>query len=227
MWNGLGFRVVVQALVLGVLIAACANQKEPAQAAINDIESAVKAAGADAQQYAADKLATVNQGLARLKASFDQRDYKAVTDGAPAVLASARSLHDDVTAGQARESEVLDGRWKALATEVPTSVETIGRRLASLRHQKPLPHGVTRGELSHFASSLDAAKRSWERATADHSAGRLKAAVDSASQAETATLRAAEGAGNEQRLRALLSRRASGASCVWSRLGASIPPSRD
>lgn len=180
-------KVIAQTLILGVLIAACGSQKGPAQTAINQIDSALKAAGADAQHYAATRVAEVNQGLAKLRTSFDANDYQAVVDGAPPVLAKARTLGDAVASGKALEADALDRRWKALAAEVPKSLDTVERQLSTLERRKSRPHGVTSRELSRFATSFNGAKAAWEKASAEHAAGHLKDALENANQAETKT----------------------------------------
>lgn len=180
-------RVIAQTMILGVLIAACGSQKAPAQTAINEIDSALKAAGSDAQHYAATQVAAVNEGLTKLRTSFDAKDYQAVVDGAPPILAKARSLGDAVASGKALEADAFDRQWKALAAEVPKSLDMVGRQLSTLEHRKSLPHGVTTRELSRLATSLNGAKAAWEKASSEHAAGRLKDALENANQAETKT----------------------------------------
>ena len=75
-----------------LLLAGCANQMEPAQKAIADIEAAITAAGPDASQYIPDELQAVTSQLADLKAKFDQKDYKGVLAAAPALLTQAQGL---------------------------------------------------------------------------------------------------------------------------------------
>ena len=78
------------ALFAGLALAACVNQMEPAKKLIGDVEAAVIAAGADAQQYIPEQVTSVNQRLTELKEAFDKQDYKTVITGAPALLTDAK-----------------------------------------------------------------------------------------------------------------------------------------
>ncbi len=73
-----------------LLLVGCANQMEPAQKAIADVEAAIAAAGPDAAQYIPDQLQAVTGQLADLKAKFDKKDYKGVIAAAPALLTQAQ-----------------------------------------------------------------------------------------------------------------------------------------
>ena len=80
------------------------------------------------------------------------------------MLANANALGDAVTAGKARQLDALDEKWKALATEVPSSMDAgSARRLAALEHQKPLPHGI------NYAASFRVSRPGW---TAPRALGR-------------------------------------------------------
>lgn len=61
-----------------LIIAACANQMEPAKNALDNINATLAAASADAQKYVPDQLSSAQSKVAALTASFDKKDYAAV-----------------------------------------------------------------------------------------------------------------------------------------------------
>jgi hypothetical protein len=163
-----------------VVIAACGNQMEPAQKAITDIESAVAAAGADAEKYIPEQVAAVKGSVDALKAAFDQKDYKSVVTGAPAVLAEAQGL---VAAAAAKKDEVmaaLNGEWTQLSTELPAAVTAIQGRIDELSKAKKLPEGLDKAAVEGAAAGLAEAQTLWTEATAAFGAGALEEAVTKA-----------------------------------------------
>ena len=73
-----------------VVLAACANNMEPAQKFLTQIQGAVTAASADAQKYIPDQYKSVQDQIARLQGAFDKQDYSAVVTAGPTVLAAHR-----------------------------------------------------------------------------------------------------------------------------------------
>lgn len=163
-----------------VVIAACGNQMEPAQKAIADIESAVAAAGADAEKYIPEQVAAVKGSVDALKAAFDQKDYKSVVTGAPAVLADAQGL---VAAAAAKKDEVmaaLNGEWTQLSTELPAAVTAIQGRIDELAKAKKLPEGLDKAAVEGATAGLAEAQTLWTEATTAFGAGALEEAVTKA-----------------------------------------------
>lgn len=163
-----------------VVIAACGNQMEPAQKAITDIESAVAAAGADAEKYIPEQVAAVKGSVDALKAAFDQKDYKSVVTGAPAVLAEAQGL---VAAAAAKKDEVmaaLNGEWTQLSTELPAAVTAIQGRIDELSKAKKLPEGLDKAAVEGAAAGLSEAQTLWTEATNAFGAGAVEEAVTKA-----------------------------------------------
>ncbi len=166
--------------VAGLVLAACASQMEPAKKMIADVEAAVAAAGADAQQYVPDQVAAVNQKLADLKSAFDKQDYKAVLAGAPALLNEAKGLADAAAAKKKEVLEALGAQWTALAAELPQSVSAVESRLAVLAKSRKLPAGVTKDGVAAAKSGLAEAKGAWDEAKTAFGAGNVQAALDKA-----------------------------------------------
>jgi hypothetical protein len=173
-------------LMAALLLAGCANQMEPAQKAIADIEVAVEAAGADAAQYIPDQLQAVTSQISDLKMKFDQKDYKAVIAAAPALLTQAQGLAAAAgTAKQAAEAaalEALNAEWGALATDLPAQLAAVSGRVAILSKSKKLPAGLDAATFDAAKSGTDEAAILWEQATAAQAAGNVEQAVTSGRQ---------------------------------------------
>ena len=78
------------ALVAATMLAACANQKEPAEQAVAKVEASLNEIRTDAQQYAAEQLQTVEASVNRLKENLAKQDYRQVVIGAPSVCLGSR-----------------------------------------------------------------------------------------------------------------------------------------
>lgn len=163
-----------------LVLAACANLQQPAQKLLADIDAAVAAAGADAQQYIPDQLADVKQRLGDLKAAFDKQDYKAVMAGAPALLTSAKALAAAAAAKKTEVLEKLNTQWTALATALPQTVAAIDARIATIAKTRKLPAGVTKDGVTAAKSALADAKSAWNDATSTFGAGNVQGALDKA-----------------------------------------------
>jgi hypothetical protein len=165
---------------VGLALVACANQMEPAKKLLDDVAAAVTAAGADAQQYIPDQVASVNQKLAEFKAAFDKQDYKTVISGAPALLNEAKGLADAAAAKKKEVLEALGAQWTTLAAELPQAVSAVEAKLATLAKTKKLPAGITKDGVAAAKTGLAEAKTAWDEAKASFGAGNVQAALDKA-----------------------------------------------
>ena len=178
------FRQYASLCFLGILLASCASQKEPAQKLIADIEAAVNAASTDATNYVPDQLLDVQHKLGDLKASFDKKDYKAVVSGAPPVMSAAQAL---ASAAAAKKDEVLKGlneQWVGMASTLPGNANAIQSRIdyLSQKANKKLAGGV---DLDAAEASLSDATALWSKAQAAFTAGDLNGAVAIAGSVKT------------------------------------------
>jgi hypothetical protein len=172
-----------------LLLAGCANQMEPAQKAMADIEAAIAAAGPDASQYIPDQLGAVTQQLADLKAKFDQKDYKGVIAAAPALLSQAQGLagaaasaKEAAEAAKAAALEALGAEWTTLSAALPAQVAAIESRVNILSKSKKLPANLDQATFDSVKTGLADAKSLWEQATAAQASGNVEAAVTAARQ---------------------------------------------
>jgi hypothetical protein len=172
-----------------LLLVGCANQMEPAQKAIADVEAAIAAAGADAAQYIPDQLQAVTSQLADLKAKFDKKDYKGVIAAAPALLTQAQGLagaaataREAAEAAKAAALEALNAEWTALSGTLPAAVAAIESRVNILSKSKKLPASLDAATFESVKIGLADAKTLWDQATAAQASGNVEAAVTAARQ---------------------------------------------
>jgi hypothetical protein len=155
------------ALALG----ACANQMEPAQQAIANIDTAVAATATEAAKYVPDQYKDLQAKVASLKASYDNKDYAAVLAAAPAVLDQARGIG----AGASLKKEELDAKlttgWAALTASLPAQVNAVQSKLASLSKMSKPPKGI---DVAAAQAAFGDAPAEWKQATVAFAAGNIE-----------------------------------------------------
>ena len=167
-------------LAMALLLAsACANYKEPAQAAISEAEAALQDIAADAQKYAPEQYQAVADQLASAKATFDKGDYKAA-------LAAARDLPGKVTELGATVTKAKDAalagmkdEWNTLSADVPQMLEAIQSRVDMLSKSRKLPKNIDQASFDAAKSGLETMKQNWTAATQASAAGNVEEAVAS------------------------------------------------
>jgi hypothetical protein len=161
-------------LMAAVLIAGCANQKAPAEAAIANAESALAQVRDMAQKYVPDQLQQVDAQLNGLKDSVAKGDYKGVLAAAPALMTAIGGLKDAAAAKQAEAQAAMakaKDAWTSMSTDVPKMVDAIQSRVDVLSKSHHLPKGVTKDALASAKSGLDSMKSSWNDATTAATSG--------------------------------------------------------
>jgi hypothetical protein len=177
-----------------LMLVGCANQMQPAQKAIADIEAAITAAGPDASQYIPDELQAVTGQLADLKAKFDQKDYKGVLAAAPALLTQAQGLAGSASsamqaaeAARAAALEALNAEWTTLSGALPAAVAAIESRVNILSKSKKLPASLDAAAFESVQAGLADSKALWDQATAAQASGDVEGAVTAARQVKEKT----------------------------------------
>ena len=127
------------------VLAACANQKEPAERAVAQVEMSLGEFRADAEKYAADELKDVNDSLNNLKNNLAREDYRAVIRGAPSVTSGVTSLKQTVEQRKADAAQMLEaaqGEWNELSANVGPAVEALQKRVDQIAKTRRLPKGL-------------------------------------------------------------------------------------
>lgn len=165
-----------------LLVGGCAQQRGPANKALESIEASLKDVKADAAKYAPEGLKGVESQLARLKESYDKKDYANVLAGTPQLDKAVASLKEAVQSGKKHARVALataKAEWENLNTEVPKMVENIQTRVDELSKKK-IRFRVSKEELESAKSGLEWMKTEWSEATAAANSGKQVAASEKA-----------------------------------------------
>jgi hypothetical protein len=181
------FRFLLPALAaVAMLASGCAQQRGPANKALESVEDSLKNIRDDAQKYAPEGLKAVDAQVANLKESFDKKEYDNVLAGTPALQKAVDSLSAAVNSGKAQARSAVAAaktEWEGLNTEVPKMVDTIQARVDELTKKKHLPFGVSKDEFEGAKAGLESIKTTWADAKSEFEKGD---AVEATSKAKTA-----------------------------------------
>jgi hypothetical protein len=168
------------AVAAALVLTACANQKEPAEKAVAQIEASLADFKADAEKYAADDLRGVEESVARLKGELASKNYKAVVMQTPTVSSNIAALKDSVAKKKAEAEEMLAAaqqEWTDLSASVPDIVAKLQAKEDSLTKSRKLPKGVDKAAFEAAKTDFEALKSSWAEAGAEFSSGMVADAV--------------------------------------------------
>lgn len=166
-----------------LLPGACANQMEPAQRAISDIEAVLSTSASDAATYVPEQLTDVRREMGDLKATFDRQDYAAVLKAAPAVLDRAHGLASAAAARKAELTQQLSDEWANLAARLPQYMTAIQGRIEFLarKSSRKMAAGI---DLDAARGSLSEDSSAWSKAQAAFATGNMREAVTTARNLE-------------------------------------------
>jgi archaellum component FlaC len=172
---------VLAALVAAsALLPGCANQKEPAEKAVAQIEASLTEVQADAERFAADELNGVREQVANLKTELSNQNYKAVVMQTPTVSSNIAALKDTVAKKKAEAEEMLAAaqqEWTELNASVPALVTQIQEKVDSFAKSRRVPKGLDKASFETAKQEFEALKTSWAEAGADFSSGMAADAV--------------------------------------------------
>lgn len=161
-------------------LAACANQKEPAEQAFAKVESSLAEFRADAEKYAADELKDVDAAVANMKNNLARKDYGAVVMAAPSVSNSVGTLKQTVEQRKADAEQMMAAaqtEWNDLSASLPKAVETLQARVDQLTRTRKLPKGLDKAGFEAAKTDFENVKTQWSQATAEFAEGKVAEAV--------------------------------------------------
>ena len=177
------YKILLAVVAATLLATGCSQQKQNADKVLDSVESSLAAIRADAEHYAPDGLKSVDAQLARLKASYENKDYNDVIAGTPQLSKAVDSLKNAVDSGKAQASAALAAaktEWQSLSVEVPKMVGDIQARVDELSKQKHLPWGLNKDEFAKAKSDFENMKTQWTDASDEYKSGKQVKAVEKA-----------------------------------------------
>jgi hypothetical protein len=177
----------ILALAATAILAACANQKEPAENAVAKIEASLNDVRADAQKYAADQLQAVDTSVNRLKDNLAKKDYRNVVMGAPSVSSEVESLKSAVATAKADAEATLAAaqtEWNDLTSSVPPMVDKLQARVDQISKTRKFPKGMDKASFETAKTAFESLKSDWTEATSEFASGQAASAVRKARAAK-------------------------------------------
>jgi hypothetical protein len=166
--------------VAAVMLAACTNQKEPAERAVAQVEASLAQFKADAEKYAAEDLRGVEESIDRLKGELANQNYKAVVMQTPSVASTVAALEDTVARKRAEAEEMFaaaQAEWTELSATVPDMVVKLQARVDTFTRSRRLPKGMDKASFETAKTEFEALKSSWAEAGAEFGSGMAADAV--------------------------------------------------
>jgi len=162
-----------------LVFAACANDREPAQKMMNDIQATISASAPDAAKYVPGQLNDVQTKYDDLETALNAQDYKGVLARGPALLGEAQGLAGAAAAKKAELTKQLDDQWSSLSSVVPQEFTAVRGRIDMLSQKKN--RNPAKGiDLDAAKSALAEATSLWSKAQGAFGNGNMDEAVSTA-----------------------------------------------
>jgi len=175
------FRAAALAAVL-LGLAACASQKEPAEAALAELETKFSQAGTEIQKYLPERYAEVESRIAALRASVANQDYGDVVAGASAATDDLKRAVADARIRRAQVLVEMEAEWTELSKSMPAMIAAMDKKISAQRGRAP--QGMTADAWKQTIADYDAARDAWSRAAAEMSNKTFEATVLAARDAK-------------------------------------------
>ena len=164
------------------MLAACANQKEPAEKAVAQVESSLAEFRADAEKYAAGRAQAVDASVQPLKENLAQaRITSEVVTGAP--VGGLRGHRAQGTVAKAKaDSGSHHGRGPGGMDRTQRQacrhmVEELQARVDQLAKTRKLPKGVDKAGFEAIKTNFESLKTDWTEAGSEFASGQAADAV--------------------------------------------------
>lgn len=171
-------------LVVGLGLAGCASQKEPAEQAIAAIDKSLEGSGAMLQKYLPERYEEINASIAALRESLAKEKYGDVVAGAPAVVDALRRAVADSQVRRAQMKVELETAWTELVKTMPAMLAAVDKKITSQAGRPP--NGMDRDTYKTLVATYDTARASWSQAAASVDAANFETTVATAREARTA-----------------------------------------
>lgn len=168
------------ALLMG--LAACASQKEPAEAALAALETKFKETGAEIQKYLPERYAEVEASIASLRESVAAQDFGDVVAGAAAAEDGLRRAVADARIKRAQVLVEMESEWAELTKSMPEMIAAMDKKITAQRGRPP--QGMTAEAWKQTIAEYDAARDAWSRAAAEMTSQTFEATVLAARDAK-------------------------------------------
>jgi hypothetical protein len=175
------FRAAALAVVM-LGLAACASQKEPAEAALAAVEAKFKETGAEVQKYLPERYAEVEAGLASLRESAAGQKYGDVVTGAAKVTDDLKRAVAEARIKRAQILVEMESEWTELSKSMPEMIAAMDKKISAQRGRPP--QGMTADAWKQTIADYDAARDAWSKAASEITSQTFEATVLAARDAK-------------------------------------------
>jgi hypothetical protein len=167
------FRAAALAVVM-LGLAACASQKEPAEAALAAVEAKFKETGAEVQKYLPE--------LASLRESAAGQKYGDVVTGAAKVTDDLKRAVAEARIKRAQILVEMESEWTELSKSMPEMIAAMDKKISAQRGRPP--QGMTADAWYQTIADYDAARDAWSKAASEITSQTFEATVLAARDAK-------------------------------------------